>query len=113
MRYAERCRERRTRLDRAATEVVAVCRDLGDVSAVYAFGSYATGEVGPSSDLDLLIVRETQLRRILREDDIRKRLTVSVGYDFIVVTPTEYRDALPTTSFGRTILAQARRLDAS
>jgi predicted nucleotidyltransferase len=113
MRYAERCDEQRHRLDAAAADVVSICRALGDVHAVYAFGSYAAERIGPDSDLDLLIVRETSLRRVLREDAIRERLTISVGYDFVVVTPDEYRDVLPTTSFGRTILAQARRLDAA
>ncbi len=79
---------------------------------MYAFGSYATGRIAPTSDLDLLVVRETPLRRVLREDDIRARLNVAVGYDFVVVTPEEYRDDLPGSSFGRTILAQARRIDA-
>lgn len=112
MRFAERCAEQRRRLELAAAEVVDVCRRVSGVEAVYAFGSFATGNVGPTSDLDLLVIRSTDLRRMLREDDIRVQLTQPVGYDFIVVTPDEYRDLLPTTSFGQTILAQARRLDA-
>ncbi len=113
MRYAERCAEQRRRLDAAADDVVAVCRALGDIHAVYAFGSYALDRVGPESDLDLLVIRDTPLRRVLREDAIRERLSVRVGYDFVVVTPDEFTNVLPTTSFGRTILAQARRLDAA
>lgn len=30
-----------------------------EVKAAYVFGSYASGEIGPTSDLDVLIVRET------------------------------------------------------
>ncbi|GAC1303708.1 MAG: hypothetical protein NVS2B3_02290 [Vulcanimicrobiaceae bacterium] len=37
----------------------------------YTFGSYATGDVAPTSDLDVLVVREAPLRRVFLEDDVR------------------------------------------
>jgi predicted nucleotidyltransferase len=80
-------------LEDAIEKFVAVAKRHADVEAVYAFGSAAERRVGPKSDLDLLVVRETAL--------------------VVVVTPAEYRERLPLTSFGRTILATARRVDAA
>ncbi len=111
--YAERLRDRRLLLDRAARRLVEICASLGDVRAVYAFGSYATETVRLHSDLDALVVRETALRRADRDLAIRLAFDVSVGLDLIVVTPEEYEQVLPFTSFGQTIVRMARRLDAA
>lgn len=83
------------------------------VRAIYAFGSYATGRINLESDLDALIVRDTDLRRADRDLDIRLAFDRSIGLDLIVVTPDEYAEQLPATSFGQTILASAVRLDES
>jgi len=45
--------------------------------------------------------------------DLVGEAALGVELDLIVVTPDEYRERLPATSFGRTILASARRLDAA
>lgn len=74
---------------------------------MYAFGSFAAARTGPRSDLDLLVVRETAIRGIERGADLAIEADVGVALDLIVVTPEEFRDRLPTTSFGRTILASA------
>lgn len=111
--YAERCARRRAVLDAAAAELVAICNRLTDVRAVYVYGSYAGATVGPWSDLDVLIVRDTTLRRMQRDEDIRRAMTVAVGCDILVVTPEEFREILPGTSMGRSILAQAKLLYAA
>ena len=111
--HRERLAERRALLERGVSRLLAICTALGDVEAVYAFGSYASGDIGVASDLDVLVVRNTNVRRVERDIPIRVAFDVPVGLDCIVVTPEEYRDILPTTSFGRTILATAFRLDAT
>jgi len=110
--HAERLRAHRDALARAARRIVDICAALGDVRAVYPFGSYASGKVRINSDLDILVVRDTSASRAGRDVDIRLRFDAPVGLDLIVVTPDEYADHLPTTSFGRTILATCVRLDA-
>lgn len=107
VRYEDRCRLRLAELDAAAQELVSVCAQLGDVRAIYAFGSYAKRMVGPESDLDALIIRDTSLPRADRERDIRLAMTAVIGFDFLVVRPDEYEQVLPTTSFGRDILRDA------
>lgn len=56
------------------------------------FGSYAWGEPGPNSDLDFLIIKETDKRRIDRE---RELMNILFGYNFpamdlLVYTPQEF-----------------------
>ncbi len=111
--YRERLAARRALLDRGVVRLLEICAELGDVEAVYAFGSYARGDIGVASDLDILVVRKTELRRVERDIAIRVAFDVAIGLDCIVVTPDEYRDVLPTTGFGQAILAAAVRLDAA
>ena len=111
--FAERAAARRRELEIAVDRFVAVCRERPDVRAVYAFGSFASGEIGPRSDLDLLVVRETTIRGIERGTDLAAEADLGIALDLIVVTPAEYREKLPTTTFGQTILATARALYAA
>ncbi len=111
--YTERVRERRASLEAALARFVATARAFPDVRAVYTFGSVATGAVGPRSDLDLLVVRETAVRGIERGTDLAIAAQLDVEYDLIVVTPDEFENRLPHTSFGRTIRATMRRADAA
>ena len=84
LRYQDRCALRHAELHVAAERLVEVCRGLGNVHAVYAFGSYARDEIGPESDLDALIIRETDLPMGERQMDIRRLLCgLSTGFDLI------------------------------
>ncbi|GAC1524518.1 MAG: hypothetical protein NVS2B3_19880 [Vulcanimicrobiaceae bacterium] len=111
--YAERSVARRRVLEVALERFVSVCKNRPDVRAVYAFGSFALAQTGPRSDLDLLVVRETTVRGIERGTDLAIEADLGVALDLIVVTPAEYREGLPATSFGRTILASARAVYAA
>jgi predicted nucleotidyltransferase len=110
---AERVAARRVLLDRGVARLIDICRALPDVRAVYVFGSYARGEVRVRSDLDVLVVRDTPLRRMERDLDIRIAFDVPVGWDLIVVTPQEFTDKLQMTGIGATILREARRIYAA
>ncbi|MDQ2857866.1 MAG: nucleotidyltransferase domain-containing protein [Candidatus Eremiobacteraeota bacterium] len=111
--YAERKAARQRELERALERFVQVCRDRPDVRAVFLFGSLAEWRVGPRSDLDILVVRETAVRGIERGSDLAIAADVGVPLDLIVVTPDEFREGLPATSFGRTLLATARSVYAA
>ncbi len=114
MRYAARCEARRRELDAALQRFVAFCGTLPDVRAAYVFGSYSAGKVGPSSDLDLLIVREKDGSRAERVAEFyTAAANIGVGFDAIAVLPDEYARRLPQTSFGRTILATAKQVYAA
>lgn len=56
------------------------------------FGSYAWGQPGPDSDVDLFIVKETTERPIDRRVALRNMLSYPrnrIPYDLLVVTPGE------------------------
>jgi predicted nucleotidyltransferase len=108
--YADRCAERRELLAKALERVVAVCGTEPEVREAFVFGSFATGRVGPTSDLDVLIVRDTELGIVDRVADLKFAARGEVGLDLIVVTPQEYSSTFMASSFGRTVLAQARRV---
>ncbi|MGH7728799.1 MAG: nucleotidyltransferase domain-containing protein [Vulcanimicrobiaceae bacterium] len=112
-RYEVRVAEQRERLAASLERFVALARSKPDVRAVYVFGSFATGAVGPTSDLDVLVVRATELPPHDRGDDLYAEAKVDVGLDLVVVTPQEHRERLPATSFGRVILATARQVYAA
>jgi uncharacterized protein len=108
--YAERCATRLAKLSAGALAIAEYCATKRDIVAVFAFGSFARRRVHPWSDLDLLIVRETDAPPLHRADDVYQEAPVTVGFDALVVTPREYSERLPLTPFGRTILGQAESL---
>jgi uncharacterized protein len=58
------------------------------------FGSYATGNSNDDSDLDLLIIKDTDLPRPLRIVQVRKMLYGSmIPIDLIVYTPKEINES--------------------
>jgi len=110
LRYEARCRLQKEKLDAAVRELVLVCGKVGGILEIYAFGSYARDSVAAESDLDALIIRETEERRVRREDDIRALLRAPVDFDLLVITPYERIHVLPQNPMGRHILAEARLL---
>jgi predicted nucleotidyltransferase len=58
------------------------------------FGSYATGNPNEDSDLDLFVIKETDLPRPLRTVQVRKMIYGSlVPIDLIVYTPKEIEES--------------------
>ena len=111
--YADRVAERRVLLAAALQRVIAACCAEPEVREAFVFGSYAAGLVGPESDLDVLIVRETQLGIVDRVADLKFASRSPIGIDLVVVTPEEYRTTFRASSFGATVLAQAIRIYAA
>ena len=107
-RYEERSAARRARLEAALERFVTVARRYDDVRAVYVFGSLARGAVGPTSDLDLLVVRETALRGPRRGEDLAMDALLGIEYDLIVVTPDEFAARPSQSSFWFDVIANAR-----
>ncbi len=59
------------------------------------FGSAARGEMGPDSDLDLLVIKGGKFNRHRVTTAIYRHLSGEIGVDAVVVTPEEverYRD---------------------
>lgn len=64
-----------------------------DPDKIILFGSYASGNTTNDSDLDLLIIQETELPRHKRSFDIQKSLKGSmIPMDILVYTIKEFEE---------------------
>ena len=64
-----------------------------DPDKIILFGSYASGNATNDSDLDLLIIQETELPRHKRSFDIQKSLKGSmIPMDILVYTIKEFEE---------------------
>jgi HEPN domain-containing protein/predicted nucleotidyltransferase len=63
-----------------------------DPDRIILYGSHATGRAGADSDIDLLVVKETELRPIDRRIEVERLLADRlVPLDLLVYTPSELR----------------------
>ncbi len=63
-----------------------------NLEALILFGSRARGDERPDSDVDLLVVMETDVRPTERALPIRRALRgIAVGKDIVVYTPDEFQ----------------------
>jgi predicted nucleotidyltransferase len=65
------------------------------------FGSYCTDQVGEWSDLDLVIVKETQAAFLDRTRRVLELLKPQVGVDVLVYTPQEFEQLSRERAFVR------------
>jgi hypothetical protein len=84
--------QRRRMLDAEAERLTAELPPLG-VLRMYLTGDYAAGRVGPDTELELLIVQETDQPFRRRADFFVSHVRPRLGTRFIVYTPDEF-DAL-------------------
>ncbi|MCS4157941.1 nucleotidyltransferase domain-containing protein [Salinibacter ruber] len=97
--------------------------EVADPERIILFGSAAHGEMGPHSDLDLLVVRkvEGRSRGHLVEEIYMNLIGVGHAVDVIVVTPEEveeYRDShslviSPALNEGKEVYHAERKATAS
>jgi predicted nucleotidyltransferase len=58
------------------------------------FGSYAYGKPRPESDVDLLVVMDTQKREMQQALEIRQHVKPMFGVDILVYTPSRIEQRL-------------------
>lgn len=75
-----------TMVDRVVETILERC----DPDLILLFGSVAGGTAIYGSDIDILVVMETDERPIDRGRDILEALEVSASVDLIVMTPEEF-----------------------
>jgi uncharacterized protein len=68
---------------------------------VIVFGSLASGNVTETSDLDLMIVKNTDKKFFDRIREVVKICDYDIGVDFLVYTPQELTEAAITNPFVR------------
>ncbi|NJK52093.1 MAG: HEPN domain-containing protein [Leptolyngbyaceae cyanobacterium SU_3_3] len=81
---------RKQLLEAELRRYVAMLQETYDPQSVWVFGSMATGTVHEWSDIDLVIVKETNQRFLERTKEVLKLLQPKVGLDVLVYTPSEF-----------------------
>jgi len=78
-------------------EIIRRIVEVAQPEKIIVFGSAVRGEMGPNSDLDLLVVKSGAHRRRLAQDIYMNLFGVGQAVDVIVVTPKDierYGDAI-------------------
>lgn len=83
------------------------------VERVIVFGSFARGEIGPLSDLDLLIVQRTEKRFMDRLDEMYRLLLPEVACDILVYTPEEVERLPASNAFVARALREGKVVHAA
>jgi predicted nucleotidyltransferase len=84
----------------------------GRVEAAYVFGSYGTKEFGSDSDIDMMIVADTDKPFVERALDYPELLDLVPDMDLFVYTPEEFGklSAEPTAGFWVSALDSLKRI---
>jgi len=95
-------------IERVATRI----GQAADAERVVLFGSYARGDAGGTSDVDLLIIAESELPRFKRTRELYKLFRpYPFAMDLIVYTPREIsRGSRSPVSFVSTVLREGKTL---
>lgn len=87
--YNNRMSNRQLKLAEALENILEVLAAEYDPEKVILFGSVANAEVGEWSDLDLVIVKDTEKPFLQRLREVALLCRAPVGVDFLVYTPNE------------------------
>lgn len=98
---------RRARLEAELRRILAELPRLGVTKAIL-FGSLASGNVGETSDLDLILIAPSGESFTRRLDRFYRALTPSVGLDLFVYTPEEFSAMAEANPFVRSALMRGR-----
>src|ERR1700722_6736634 len=111
--WHERAAARRDLLAEGVDRLRATLGSFSGVKGALVFGSYARGESGPDSDLDIILVRETELAPHRRDDDVRASLRLGVPYDLVTLTPVQFERLPRESGFYAQALREGVWLDAT
>jgi HEPN domain-containing protein/predicted nucleotidyltransferase len=100
--WPEDLEPRRQLLHRERERMVEVLRQMPAVKKVIAFGSSLSGDIHESSDIDLIVVMETQERFIERGWTLWQVLKPAVATDLMVYTPHEFEEMVGRSDFVQT-----------
>lgn len=83
-------RERKKRLEMELRRVTHILAHDYGAQKIFLFGSLASGHVHEWSDLDLVVIKQTNKRFLDRISEVLELTSPKVGCDIIVYTPTEF-----------------------
>lgn len=93
--------KRKKLLEQELTRYLRLLTEHGDPEKVILFGTLATGLINEWSDIDLVVVEQTELSFFQRLSRIRKLLQPRVGIDVMVYTPEEFNQLSAERPFFR------------
>lgn len=83
--------EQKTVDERTLQAIVTTIAEAVHPQKVILFGSWARGDQGPQSDIDLMVIQETPLPRHQRYAQIRRLFWgLGLAMDILVYTPEEF-----------------------
>jgi predicted nucleotidyltransferase len=84
----------------------------GRVEAAYIFGSYGTKNFGRDSDVDMMLVVQTEKPFVELALDFTDTLDLVPDMDLLVYTPEEFRNLTsePSSGFWTNVVASMRRV---
>ena len=88
-------------LEQKLTRYLYLLTEHGHPEKVILFGTLATGRINEWSDIDLVVVEQTELSLFQRLRRIRKLLQPRVGIDVMVYTPEEFNQLSAERPFFR------------
>lgn len=63
------------------------------------FGSCATGNIKPSSDIDMFIIKQSKKRRVDRIKDVLLKIDNNLPFEPLVYTPDEVKERIELGDF--------------
>ena len=102
-----RSRTRTEKLEHELDRIIPIISRHG-VEKIVLFGSMRNGNIGPASDLDLIVVQRTEKRFLDRIDEIIRLINPRCAMDILVYTPEEIRQFSKTNRFIREALGEGK-----
>ncbi len=81
---------RQRKLNQALEHILEMIISNDRPEKIILFGSMAEGQVGEWSDLDIVIIKDTDQPFIQRSEEIALLCMAPVGVDYLVYTPNEF-----------------------
>ena len=105
-------RDSKSRRKALKNELIRVVEELKKtgVKRIILFGSLAKDEIGPASDIDLLVVQETKKRFIERLVELYEFINPKYALDLLVYTPSEFEEMKKKSIFVKQILREGKLL---
>ena len=97
----ENAAQRRAVLEVELARYVQLLREQYAPQRILLFGSLTSGEIREWSDIDLVIIKETERKFLDRTREVLQLLRPQVGVDILVYTPDEFDQLVQQRAFVR------------
>ncbi|MCM8792843.1 MAG: nucleotidyltransferase domain-containing protein [Candidatus Omnitrophica bacterium] len=84
--------------------------DKNQIKKIILFGSLAKGRIGLTSDIDLIIIKNTRKPFLKRLEEMYQKIQPMVGVDLLVYTPEEFLVMQKTNNFIQRVLREGKVL---